>query len=167
MVAVVVAVTLGASMPVRGVTGFSLTSSAFADGAAIPVQFTCHGAGDSPPLAWANVPKRTRRLALIVRDPDAPSGTFVHWVTANFPALPASIAPGHAPAGAYEGTNGAGRPGWTPPCPPAGPPHHYVFTLYALKQKVKLPLGATATTVRRAMQGKILGRATLTGTYGT
>jgi Raf kinase inhibitor-like YbhB/YbcL family protein len=146
---------------------FALTSTTFADGATIPVANTCTGAGTSPQLAWRNLPKGAKELALIMQDPDAPSGTFVHWVVANIKPKPASVAAGTEPTGSYGGNNSVGRPGWLPPCPPAGAPHHYVFTLYALKQKVTLPPGANAETLRTAMKGKILGQAKLTGLYGT
>jgi Raf kinase inhibitor-like YbhB/YbcL family protein len=146
---------------------FALTSTTFDDGATIPVANTCTGAGTSPQLAWKHLPKGTKELALIVEDPDAPSGTFVHWVVANIKPRPSSIAEGSDPAGAFEANNGLGRPGWQPPCPPAGPVHHYVFSLYALKGKVTLPPGANAATLRSAMRGKILREAKLTGLYGT
>jgi Raf kinase inhibitor-like YbhB/YbcL family protein len=146
---------------------FALTSTTFADGATIPVANTCTGAGTSPQLAWKNLPKGTKELALIMQDPDAPSGTFVHWVVANIKPKPSSIAAGTEPTGAYGGNNSVGRPGWLPPCPPPGTPHHYVFTLYALKQKVTLPPGANADTLRTAIKGKTLGQAKLTGLYGT
>jgi hypothetical protein len=146
---------------------FALTSTTFADGATIPVANTCTGAGTTPQLAWKNVPKGTKDLALIVEDPDATSGTFVHWVVANIKPKPSSIAQGGDFVGAFGGNNGLGRPGWQPPCPPAGAPHHYVFTLYALKNKLTLPPGTNATSLRTAMKGKILGQANLTGLYGT
>jgi Raf kinase inhibitor-like YbhB/YbcL family protein len=146
---------------------FALTSTTFADGTTIPVANTCTGAGTTPQLAWKNVPKGTKDLALIVEDPDAPSGTFVHWVVANIKPKPSSVAEGGDFAGAFGGNNGLGRPGWQPPCPPPGAPHHYVFTLYALKRKLTLPPGTNATTLRTAMNGKILGQAKLTGLYGT
>jgi Raf kinase inhibitor-like YbhB/YbcL family protein len=146
---------------------FVLTSTTFADGATIPVANTCTDAGTSPQLAWKNLPKGTKDLALIMQDPDTPIGTFVHWVVANIKPKPPSVAEGTEPTGAYGGNNGAGRPGWLPPCPPPGAPHRYVFTLYALKQKVTLPPGAGADALRAAMKGKIAGQAKLTGLYGT
>jgi Raf kinase inhibitor-like YbhB/YbcL family protein len=146
---------------------FALTSTTFADGATIPVANTCTGAGTSPQLAWKNLPKGTKDLALIMQDPDTPIGTFVHWVVANIKPKPPSVGQGTEPTGAYGGNNGAGRPGWLPPCPPPGAPHRYVFTLYALKQRLTLPPGADAAALRAAMKGKIAGQAKLTGLYGT
>lgn len=171
-VLVVVCATLGLGASVTPAVAatkqkFALTSTTFADGATIPVANTCTGAGTSPQLAWKNLPKGTKELALIVEDPDAPSGTFVHWVVANIKPKPSSVAEGTDPAGSFGGNNGLGRPGWQPPCPPAGTPHHYVFTLYALKRKLTLPPGANAETLRTAMKGKILGQTKLTGLYGT
>jgi Raf kinase inhibitor-like YbhB/YbcL family protein len=144
-----------------------LTSTAFDDGGTIPIVYTCNGAGKSPQLAWKNVPPRTKQFALIVQDPDTPIGTFVHWVVAGMTAKTRAIPEDSEPPGAFGGLNGAGRPGWIPSCPPAGPPHHYIFTLYALDKKVSLPPGVTADTLRNAMKGKILATAKLTGLYGT
>jgi Raf kinase inhibitor-like YbhB/YbcL family protein len=146
---------------------FSLTSTAFANSGTIPTQYTCTGAGMSPPLAWKHVPARAKDLALIVEDPDTPIGIFVHWVVAGIKPKPPSIAGDSEPAGAVQGNNGTGRPGWRAPCPPPGPAHHYIFTLYALKKKVTLPPGSDAATLRAAMQGKIIGQTKLVGRYGT
>jgi Raf kinase inhibitor-like YbhB/YbcL family protein len=146
----------------------ALTSSAFTNDATMPDANTCKGAGVSPPLAWRNVPKGTKHLALIMEDPDAPSGRFVHWVVAGIEPKPPSIAEGATPSGALEGLNSLGRRGWVPPCPPAGPAHDYVFTLYALAKSVALnSVPPTASQLREAMKGKVVGRAKLVGRYGT
>jgi Raf kinase inhibitor-like YbhB/YbcL family protein len=142
-----------------------LTSTAFANDGDIPVQYSCAGEGVSPPLAWKGVPKGTKELALVVDDPDAPSGTFTHWVLAGITPSTTSIAQGATPPGAYVGNASTGRPGYVPMCPPAGPAHHYVFTLYALKKKVELPPGADAAALRTAMKGKISKRAELIGLF--
>ena len=144
---------------------FTLRSTAFEPDGTIPVQYTCKGAGMSPALAWKNVPSGTKQFALIVQDPDAPIGTFVHWVVAGIGAKTRSIAENTEPPNAFGGLNGAGRPGWIPPCPPSGT-HRYVFTLYALKSKLSLPPGANATTVRDAAKGKTVGTAKLVGRFG-
>ena len=146
---------------------FALTSTAFANNGTIPTQYTCTGAGMSPPLAWKHAPARAVELALIMEDPDTPIGTFVHWVVAGIRPKPPSIAGDAEPAGAVQGANGTGQPGWRAPCPPPGPPHHYIFTLYALKKKVTLPPGGNADTLRGAMEGRIIGQAKLVGRYGT
>jgi Raf kinase inhibitor-like YbhB/YbcL family protein len=146
-------------------TAFTLTSSAFTDNGTIPVAFTCNGAGTQPALAWKGIPSRAKQLALIVEDPDAPIGTFVHWVVAGIEPKPPSIAADAEPTGAVEGTNGAGRTGWIPPCPPSGT-HHYVFTLYALDKKVTAPPGVGAAALRSLIKGRVIARARLTGLYG-
>lgn len=108
-----------------------LTSSAFDVGGTIPVEFTCDGAGKSPPLSWGSVPERTVELALTVTDTDA-SG-FVHWVVAGLDPSVQAVTTGVVPDGAVQARNDKGTVGWTGPCPPKGSnPHHYIFTLYAL-----------------------------------
>jgi Raf kinase inhibitor-like YbhB/YbcL family protein len=143
---------------------FALTSSAFTNQDRIPVEYSCRGAGTQPPLAWSGVPKGTEQLALIMEDPDAPSGTFVHWVVAEIEPKPRSIPADTTPAGAVVGNNSVGRPGWIPPCPPSGE-HHYIFTLSALDEKITLPPGGDAATLRSLMRGKVIGRAKLTGLF--
>ncbi|HEY6784279.1 MAG TPA: YbhB/YbcL family Raf kinase inhibitor-like protein [Gemmatimonadales bacterium] len=150
---------------------FSLSSPAFADGAAIPVEHTCDGADASPPLVWSEPPEGTRAFALIVDDPDAPAGTWVHWVVYNLPGttsgLPDTIAKvefldlGRA----RQGRNDFRRPGWAGPCPPPGPAHHYSFRLYALDAPLDLRPGAQKKDVEAGMEGHTLGVAELTGTY--
>jgi len=145
----------------------TLTSTAFDDGGTIPVAYTCRGEGKSPQLSWTNVPSGTKQFALIMQDPDTPIGTFVHWVVAGMAAKTRSIAENTEPADVVVvGVNGAGRPGWTPPCPPSGV-HRYIFTLYALGKKLTLPPGANAAAVRAAIKGKVLARAQLLGRYGS
>jgi Raf kinase inhibitor-like YbhB/YbcL family protein len=138
-----------------------LSSPAFADGAAIPKQNSCDGTGTPPPLTWTGVPDNARELVLVVEDPDAPGGTFVHWTAFGIPAQATTVPPD--PAG---GENSAGKQGWTPPCPPGGKPHRYVFTLYALGKPSGLKPGASAKAVRAVLSGGALARGRLTGTYG-
>ena len=165
---VVVAVVATAPVPADAASKprFALTSAAFTNNGSIPVQYSCRGEGTQPPLAWSRVPGGTKQLALIVEDPDAPSGTFVHWVVAGIKPKPRSIAADATPTGAVEGNSSTGRPGWVPACPPSGR-HHYIFTLYALDRKVSLPPGGDAATLRSEMLGKVIGRAKLTGLFGT
>jgi Raf kinase inhibitor-like YbhB/YbcL family protein len=141
----------------------AVTSPAFAEGAAIPDQFTCRGAGTSPPLSWTGLPSGTGSVALVVQDPDAPSGTFVHWVLTGLSPAQRELAAGTVPAGAVEARNGRGEVGWTPPCPPSGT-HHYRFTLYALDQPVDVPSGADPDDAIRAVQDASVAQGTLTGT---
>jgi len=148
----------------------NLTSTSFQEGSRIPAKFTCNGAGVSPQLAWSAPPAGTASFALLVTDPDAPGGTFVHWVLYNLPAgtraLPEGLpAEGQLPDGALQGRNDFGEIGYGGPCPPPGSPHHYVFTLYALDAKLNLPVGATRAQVEAAMQGHILASGRLVGLF--
>lgn len=117
-------------------TTISVTSADFSDGAAIPRDFTCFGAGRSPHLSWKGMPAQAKSIAIVVSDPDAPSGTFIHWVLYDLPAEDGALQSGQVPAGAKQAKNSAGSVGWTPPCPPTGT-HRYIFTVYALSQPVK------------------------------
>ena len=150
---------------------FTLQSSAFANGMAIPRQYTCDGADQSPPLQWSGLPDGTRSLALIVEDPDAPRGTFVHWVLYNVPPEPADIPAGVSRQsildnGARQGRNDFRRVGYGGPCPPRGPAHRYFFRAYALNAMLDVTPGGTASELRSAMEGHVLGQAELIGTYG-
>lgn len=141
----------------------ALTSTAFANGQPIPVEFTCDGGGASPPLAWGATPEGTVELALTVIDPDARG--FVHWVIAGLDPTVQALAQGSVPDGAVQALNGAGKPGWTGPCPPKGAPHHYVFTLYALKAASTITDGMPAADALAALAKQTATSATLTGTY--
>jgi Raf kinase inhibitor-like YbhB/YbcL family protein len=143
----------------------TLTSPAFHDGATIPTRYTCSGAGGSPPLAIAGVPRAARELALVVEDPDA--GRFVHWSVLGIAPGTTAIRAGAAPPGSVEPKNSFGDPGWGAPCPPEGDaPHHYVFALYALDSKLALGADASPDDVRSALAGHALARGTLTGRFG-
>jgi Raf kinase inhibitor-like YbhB/YbcL family protein len=109
-----------------------LTSPAFTDGGAIPRQYTCDGANQSPPLAWSGVASGTQSLALVMEDPDVPGKPFVHWTVSGIPPSTTSLASGQVPPGATQGSNGSGSTGYTGPCPPSGQTHHYVFALEAV-----------------------------------
>jgi hypothetical protein len=142
----------------------SIALSSPALGATIPRRFSCDGAGGSPPLRWSGAPANARELVLVVQDPDAPGGTFVHWTAFGIQPAPS----GEIPAGAHprSGRNSAGRTGWTPPCPPGGDkPHRYEFALYALRKPSGLRAGASAADVRAALAGA-LARGSFTATYG-
>lgn len=147
-----------------------LTSNAFSDGQQVPKDCSCEGKNLSPALSWTDVPEGVRSFALIVDDPDAPMGTFVHWVLYDLPAntraLPEGVAPGaSAAAGAKQGKNGYGRLGYDGPCPPNGPYHRYYFTLYALDGPLGLKPGAKKDEVERAMSGHIIASAVVRGRY--
>ena len=148
----------------------SVSSLAFREGESIPAKYTCQGQDVSPPLAWSEPPVGTQPFALIVDDPDAPGGTFTHWVLFNLPAntreLPEGVdVGGQLGSVALQGKNDFGRTGYRGPCPPPGAPHHYQFTLYALDQSLDLRPGASKKQVLQAMQGHVLARGQCTGTY--
>ena len=147
-----------------------LTSAAFQGGQPIPRQYTGDGRNLSPPLTWRDPPAGTRSLALICEDPDAPRGTFTHWVAFNLPAESGELGEGvpaepTLPNGTVQGTNDFGRAGYGGPKPPPGKPHRYVFQLYALDRPLDVPPGATKAQLLVAMKGHILGAAQLVGTY--
>jgi hypothetical protein len=147
-----------------------LSSSAFANGATIPAAYSCVGANASPPLEWTGVPASAVTVALIVDDPDAPSGTFVHWVLYDIPVDAANRAGkiaenGTLPPNARQGANGFGDSKYGGPCPPPGAPHHYHFKLYALDTKLGMPAGASADQVEEAMRAHILASAELIGIF--
>lgn len=141
-----------------------ITSSAFKEGERIPVEYTCNGKNISPPLAWKDLPANTQSLALIVDDPDAPSGTWVHWVLYQVPAKTEGLPAGAADLG-IQGQNSSRKTGYSGPCPPAGKPHRYFFKLYALDISPELDPGATRAGLEKAMQGHILGQGQLMGTF--
>jgi Raf kinase inhibitor-like YbhB/YbcL family protein len=150
--------------------GIQITSSAFTEGSGIPVEYTCDGADASPDLNWASVPADTKSLALICDDPDAPSGTFVHWVMYAMPAVQNQIQkrlPNSPtlPNGAKQGKNGFGRIGYGGPCPPRAAPHHYFFRIYALNANIDEPPGASRAQIDRAMKGHVVAEGHLMGTY--
>lgn len=157
-----------ATSPGRTAPGtMRLSSPAFADGATIPTRFTCSGEGTAPPLRWSGVGRNTRELALIVEDPDAPGGPFVHWVVLGLSPASGGIPEGTRPATLRLGRSSSGKVGYEPPCPPRGDaPHRYVFTLFALRRPLGAPYGASVDEVRRAMAGAVIGQGRLTGRYG-
>lgn len=155
-----------ASAPKPTGTTLGLNSTAFVDGASIPKRYTCDGEGTSPPLTWSRVPSRARSLALTVEDPDATSGTFVHWSMWDIPRGSAGTNPGKVPPGSVQGRNSAGSTGYTGPCPPPGDSaHHYVFRIYALDDDLGLAAGASPDAVRTAIKQHAIASGTLTGRY--
>jgi Raf kinase inhibitor-like YbhB/YbcL family protein len=144
----------GRAAPSKGMT---ITSREFADGQSIPARFTCDGQNSPPPLAFKGVPARAKSLALILTDPDAPGGTFTHWLVWNIPASSPTVA-------GMLGINDFGNGAYGGPCPPNGE-HRYVFTLYALDSELTLPSTAKRAQVEQAMQGHVIGQATLKGKY--
>jgi Raf kinase inhibitor-like YbhB/YbcL family protein len=147
---------------------FQLTSPAFSDGGNIPDKYSRDGSNISPPLVWSDVPDGTKSLALIMDDPDAPSGLFVHWILYGIPTNINKIAEGeHVPStipGSRHGHNGFGTLGYDGPQPPKGT-HRYYFHLFALNKDPALKSGATQSELNVAMQGHILAEAQLMGRF--
>ena len=147
----------------------TITSSAFTEGGMIPRQYTCDGEDISPPLAWTGVPEGTKSIALICDDPDAPVGTWVHWVLFNIPPstkdLPASVPPKETlDNGAKHGTNDFRKLSYGGPCPPGGT-HRYYFKLYALDAEIPSEAGITKAQLLKEMEGHILAEGQLLGRY--
>lgn len=152
-----------------GAEMISITSDAFNDGAMIPKEYTCDGTDISPALSWSGVPEGTQSLALICDDPDAPMGTWVHWVLFNIPAsangLPRAVPPDKIlENGAGHGINDFGNFGYGGPCPPGGT-HRYFFKIYALDAELALAPGIKKEALLTAMQGHILAEGRLVGHY--
>jgi Raf kinase inhibitor-like YbhB/YbcL family protein len=144
-------------------TSLKVTSSAFAPNGAIPADYTCDGAQTSPPLAWSNVPKNARALAILVEDPDAPNGAFTHWlVTGIAPATTSLAAGAKLPEGAMAARNGKGDTGYSAPCPPGGR-HRYFFHVYALDTTIPGP--ATKEDFLASIDGHVLAEGQLIGVY--
>jgi Raf kinase inhibitor-like YbhB/YbcL family protein len=143
---------------------FTLESSAFKLNSMIPAEFTCSGIDQSPPLAWHNVPAKTQSFVLIVEDPDAPNGTWTHWLIFNIPPNVTELGAGSTPDGATNGVNSWGGKGYRGPCPPLGA-HRYVFKLYAIDKELDLGEGATRDTVLQTITSHVLGTAELVGLY--
>jgi Raf kinase inhibitor-like YbhB/YbcL family protein len=151
-------------------TALTLTSAAFADNTTIPTEHTCSGDDTSPPLRWSGEPAGTGAFVLVVDDPDAPGGTFDHWVVYDLPASTAELSAGVPEGetltdGGTQGTNGAGDMGYMGPCPPAGSEHHYRFRLFALDSPLNLEPGKSKAEVDEAMETHVLAETLLTGLF--
>lgn len=154
----------------RNVSKLTVTSTAFRDGETIPTKYTADGANVSPPLSISGVPSGSKSIALICDDPDAPRGTFVHWVLFNWPvrekSIPENVPPVQKLAnGAMQGKNDFGRIGYGGPAPPSGV-HRYYFKVYALDIKLDLKPGSTKQQLEKAMKDHIVGKGQLMGRYG-
>lgn len=145
-----------------------LTSSSFRFNAEIPARFSCEGADASPALSWSDPPSGTRSFALVVSDPDAPSGNFIHWVIYDLPAsmrfLPEGVAPGPDAGGGHQGKNSFGKTGYNGPCPPQGKAHRYFFRVWALNSTIDLQ-DPSADDLQSAMQGHILAHGETMGRF--
>lgn len=144
---------------------FVLESPAFKLNTMIPTEYTCSGADTSPPLTWRDVPPNTQSFALVVEDPDAPTGVWTHWVLFNIHPSVMKLDPGTSvPEGAGTTKNSWGSLGYRGPCPPMGA-HSYVFKLYALDKVLSMGTGATKDDVLNAMTGHVIGSSELIGLY--
>ncbi|HVZ58340.1 MAG TPA: YbhB/YbcL family Raf kinase inhibitor-like protein [Patescibacteria group bacterium] len=141
----------------------TISSSAFVNSQSIPAQFTCDGENISPPLNFIDVPSSSQSLILIVDDPDAPGGTWLHWLVYNIDPTVKGLVQGEKPKG-EEGVTSFGKLGYGGPCPPSNV-HHYHFKLYALDQRLTLPEKATLSQVQTAMKGHIVSQAEMIGLY--
>ncbi len=149
---------------------FKILSPTFKYGDFIPVKYTCDGEDISPPLEWKNIPKGTRSFVLIVEDPDAPIGTFIHWIVYDIPGNSTGLIENFpkkpAVKGIKQGINDFGRVGYGGPCPPPGKPHRYFFKLFALDIKsLNLPPKARYRDVVNSINGHIIGTTELMGLY--
>jgi Raf kinase inhibitor-like YbhB/YbcL family protein len=147
-------------------TAFKLISSAFDEGKTIPDKFTCDGTNVSPPLSWSGSPEKTKSFAIIMDDPDAPMGTWVHWVIYNIPSTVTSLEEKKSASEikAIDGLNSWDQTGYNGPCPPGGA-HHYIFKLYALDKVLAQKEGLTKDELLAAMKNHILSETTLTGMF--
>lgn len=149
---------------------FTVTSPVIISGTTIADDYACTGADRSPALAWSNAPQATKSFALIVDDPDAPGGTFIHWIAFNIPAhvssLPAGLPQtGKIPGGGENGINSFAHIGYNGPCPPPGEMHHYRFRLFALDSTLDLGDNAHADAIQSAIKGHVVATAELDGTF--
>jgi Raf kinase inhibitor-like YbhB/YbcL family protein len=153
------------SSPAGARGAIEVHSPAFAPGAAIPGRFTCEGSNVPPPLRWSGIPAGTASVALVVDDPDAPGGTYTHWVVFNLPPAVSGIAGGRLPSGAAQALNSGNQAGYTGPCPPDGT-HHYQFTIYAERRRLGLASGAALAPALAAIRASAIASGQLVGLFG-
>ena len=170
MLALAAACAVTAARAQGGAVAFTLSSKAFPNGGAIPKKFTCDGEDVSPDLSWTAAPSGTQSFVLIADDPDAPAGTWTHWLLYNLPSTTTTLAEGvhkkeEIPGGALQGRNDFCRIGYGGACPPPGKAHRYFFRLQALDRSLSLKPGAGRAQLEKAMEGHILGKAEWMGKY--
>lgn len=164
-----------AKLPVRGTIqkdalpvqkSMQITSPAFANNTTLPKKYTCEGQGVNPPLVFSDVPANAVSLVLIVSDPDAPRGTYTHWVLFNIPPNTTEISENSHPVGAVQSVTSTGKEGYVAACPPVGTGvHRYIFTLSALDEVLVLTPNMRVADVESSMRGHVIAKATLTGLY--
>jgi hypothetical protein len=160
---------LSYSFALGGTMSITVSSPAFGSLQQIPQKYTCDGMDVSPPLSWDTVPDNARSIVLVCDDPDAPAGTWVHWVCYDIPSAVNAMAEAMPradtlPCGGKQGKNDFGRIGWGGPCPPSGT-HRYFFKVYVLDTMLDLPAGRTKKNIEKAMKGHIVGQGELVGKY--
>jgi len=153
-----------ASKTSKNISPMKLESPIFTHNQYLPTKYTCDGTGVNPPLKISNIPNTTKNIVLIVDDPDAPNGDFVHWLVWNIDPQTTQIEEESTPIGAIQGTGSSGTPKFVPPCPPTGV-HRYFFKLYALDTKLNLPVTTNKTQLLNAMQEHILDQTEIIGLY--
>ncbi len=161
--------TAAAVQPELPAGAFTLGVDSLSPGAALPDRYTCTGASESPAVSWSGIPAGSKSLVLILDDPDAPAGTFTHWLVYNIPPASGKLAQGQQPVkvladGAQQGVGSSGSRGYYPPCPPIGPAHRYIFHLFALDIYPDLPT-ADRAAIDDTMVGHILGEARVVTTF--
>ncbi|GAB2663407.1 YbhB/YbcL family Raf kinase inhibitor-like protein [Kribbella swartbergensis] len=154
----------GKEPAVTAPSSITVTSKAFQDGGKIPTKYTCDGDDVSPPLAWEGMPEQVGAIAVVVDDPDAPRGTFTHWVVLDLDASTTELTEGRVPPGATQARNSAGTASYFGPCPPRGT-HHYRFTVYALSHGTGLLDGAELEHALDAIDSRAVARGRLTALY--
>lgn len=148
-------------------SSIEVASSDLLPGNEIPADYTCDGDDTAPTLSWSGVPGAAEALVLVLEDPDAPSGAFVHWLVAGIPPETERLLPGGVPAGAVQGTNGFGDTGYGGPCPPEGDePHRYVFRVLAVDAELGLEEGFSRDDLTAALEGRAIAQGELVATYG-
>jgi Raf kinase inhibitor-like YbhB/YbcL family protein len=163
---------LGSEARAENPSALRIASDAFEDGKPVPRKFTCDGADRSPPLHWEGVPEGTNALVLVMDDPDAPAGTWTHWLLYNMPPATRALGEGVPTSatlgdGSRQGTNDFGKLGYGGPCPPPGTTHRYRFKLYALSGPIELEPGAKRDAVLQAIgRQKIVAEGEVAGSYG-
>lgn len=164
---IIASLTLPAYADDKDANKFTLATTAVLDGGALPVLYTCDGKDIQPEFSWINLPAKTQTLAILISDPDAPSGTFYHWILFNIPKSTKDLPEGMAkpPAGAELGKNSFDKTQYSGPCPPKGTAHTYHITLYALDTKLNLPANSDGKTVLDAMKDHIVDQAKFTTVY--
>ncbi len=163
-IGIVLIVALGMVIVEGGTSDMTITSSAFTNGGAIPVKYSCKGEGINPPITISNIPKNTKSVVLYVYDQDVPKGGFVHWLVYNMDPKTTDIPEGKVPTGSVEGLNTAKNTSYVPVCPPSGT-HHYLFTAYAVSTNFHFVKTPDIDHLKKAMMWQVLGKASMTATF--